>query len=135
VAAKFVDREQVIVIVRVGDDLQDERRVSDAAQGHGGEEGAVEAVADPLAQHTQRTAVEVVRAVGNGVEKSLDFYRTVQAVEQIEFGGGEFGFEGAQCVVHENSNHFILNSTSVTFPASTSIQRSTQTLRHKNWMR
>jgi len=102
--AKFKNREQVIVIVRIGNDLEDERRISNATQGGGGEERAVEAVADPFVQYTQWTAVEMIGAVRDRVEKSLDFNGTIQTVEQVKFCGGELGFEKFQGVFHNFGN-------------------------------
>jgi hypothetical protein len=99
-SAEFEDRQQVIVIVRVGNDLKDERWIPDAAQGGGGKERAVEAVADPFAQYAQWTAVEMINAVRNCVEKSLDFNGTIQTVEQVKFCGGELGLEKFQGVFH-----------------------------------
>ena len=72
----------VVVHQGLGNEVEHEGRVTEAAERSRAEDGTVEAVAPVLAQHPQRRAVEVVRFVGDRVQEILDLAWRGQAGQQ-----------------------------------------------------
>jgi hypothetical protein len=80
----LIESQQVVVIAVIRDELQDLRRVAQVPQRHGGKERPVEAVGLSFAQYAQGTAVEMVLAVRDAVQKGLDPGGAIQT-SQVAF--------------------------------------------------
>jgi hypothetical protein len=67
-----IDRDQVIVVTLVGQEVNQYSPMSQPAKGHGGEKGAVEAVSASLAEKREGRAVTLLTDIRNLVKQRLD---------------------------------------------------------------
>jgi hypothetical protein len=59
----LVESQQMIIIIIVGDHVDDQRRMPDASQHCGREKSAIKAMSLPVAQHAQRATIRYLFAV------------------------------------------------------------------------
>ena len=71
-SACFIDGEYVVIVVFIGDQVNNERLMADASQHGGGENGSVEAMTLAILQDTQRTPIPHLFTVLHAVQKFLD---------------------------------------------------------------
>jgi hypothetical protein len=72
VAPHLEEREKMVVIIIVRNDVRDQWRVADLSQHRSSEQSAVEAMTFPVTQDSEWAPVPLFLAVFDGVEKSLD---------------------------------------------------------------
>jgi phosphoribosylformimino-5-aminoimidazole carboxamide ribonucleotide (ProFAR) isomerase len=82
-----------VVVVIVGAQVQDARRVAQPPQQQGAQQAAVQAVAFALAQHAQWTAVELIATIGDIVQKCLDLGGGIERLKRLALTGSQQGKE------------------------------------------
>ncbi len=91
--AAFTEDSQHVVVIALGFEIEQERRVVEHAQGSGAEEGAFHAVGGTVAQDAARRAAGfagTLFVVGEGVEELLDSRGRGEAAEDGAFARREW---------------------------------------------
>jgi hypothetical protein len=79
----------VVVITAVGEHLQDQGRISQAAEHGRSEKGAIKAMSNPFPEDPQGTPVNMLRAIVKLIKERLDLSRVVQPCDDLTFGLGQ----------------------------------------------
>jgi hypothetical protein len=86
VAFLLEEGQEMVVVPVVGKHLQNQGRMSPAAEHGGGEEGPIVAMGHPLPQNPEGAAVGLLGGISQAIQENLDFARIGQVAQDSALG-------------------------------------------------